>query len=657
MPRLLRTCLGLGLALAAALTLPLAASAHALAQSSVPAAGSAVQQPPTQVSVTFGEAPDPGLSTLQVLNASGQSFAAGPTRAAPGDPLTLVVPVKTLPKGVYTISWRTVSSVDGHYAAGSLVFGVGVSPQGATVGTASVSGAGPPPSALAVAARWALFAGLVLLLGAALVTAVVVGEPARRLLWLCAAAWGMAAFGTYGVSESQRSAAGASWTTLFGTSLGHQLVGRIIPAAIAGAAVLAAWLARGPAPRRLAVVAAGLAAAGGMWADAASSHAAGEATVWINVLLQWLHIVAVGVWIGGLAALLLSLRGLDGERRGAAVRRMSTAAAVALALVVATGIVRSVVEVQSWYALGATPFGQLVILKLVLVAVLAGLGAVNRFRHVPRAWRGVTGLRRVASTEVLLGGMAVLVAAALVNVSPPISAGAAGPPAQIVATGSDPGTTVKARLVASPGTAGFNQFTVTVSDYDTGQPVDAAGVQLRFFLPARSDVGGSSLDLKRSGPGTFTGSGGNLSLDGRWDVDVLVERGAQSAQVSLQLATRTVPPVITVQEGKGPIPTLYTAKLADGRSVQVYLDPNKPGPLIFHSTFFDAKGTELPVTTCTITLAPPGGGAAPLSVQMLEPGHFVADVTMAGGRYHAVISGSTASGESISVALDVAAGQ
>jgi putative copper export protein len=498
-----------------------------------------------------------------------------------------------------------------------------------------------------------------LLLGAAVVSAVALRGLPARLVWLGAGAWVLAAFGTYAVAEAQRSAAGASWGDVFATSLGQQLVGRIVPAAIAGIAVAVAvvTLRRGDVMSgRIAVVAAGLAAAGAMWADAASSHAAAQSPAALNLLLQWLHVVAVGVWIGGLAALLLVLRGLHGEERGSAVRRMSGAAAVALALVVGTGIVRSVVEVQSWYQLGATAFGRLVILKLALVTVLALLGAANRWGNVPRAARAVRGLRAVASTEVLIGGAAVLVAAALVNVAPPVSVGAAAAAPQVIAGGSDAGTTVKVQLSASPGTAGFNRFVARVIDYDTGQAVRASGVQLRFLLPARSDVGESSLDLQPAPDGSFTGSGANMSLAGTWRVTVLVARGAQSAEVPLQLTTSVPPPRLEVRPGGGGIPTLYIVHLGDGRSVQVYLDPDRPGPLTFHSTFFDANGVELPVTACSITMTAPGASPTPLTVRVLEAGHFVADVTMQKGKYHFEMNGSTAGGESIAAGLDVSAG-
>ena len=40
-------------------------------------------------------------------------------------------------------------------------------------------------------------------------------------------------------------------------------------------------------------------------------------------------------------------------------------------------------EVAAWHALLATLFGRLVVLKIALLAVLAALGAYNRFRAVP----------------------------------------------------------------------------------------------------------------------------------------------------------------------------------------------------------------------------------------------------------------------------------
>jgi hypothetical protein len=102
--------------------------------------------------------------------------------------------------------------------------------------------------------------------------------------------------------------------------------------------------------------------------------------------------------------------------------------------------------------------------------------------------------------------------------------------------------------------------------------------------------------------------------------------------------------------------TLYTIHLSGGRTVQDYLDPNRPGADEFHATFFDAKGNELPVTAATIAVTPSGGGAKVLPIRRLEPGHFVADVTVGQGRYRFDITGSTDSGEQLSTHLDLTPG-
>ena len=56
-------------------------------------------------------------------------------------------------------------------------------------------------------------------------------------------------------------------------------------------------------------------------------------------------------------------------------------------------------------------------------------------------------------------------------------------------TGSDFATTVKVRLTVSPGTAGFNNFVLRVTDYDTGATVHASSVQLEFTQPLRPQLG------------------------------------------------------------------------------------------------------------------------------------------------------------------------
>ncbi|MBV9932721.1 MAG: CopD family protein, partial [Actinobacteria bacterium] len=88
----------------------------------------------------------------------------------------------------------------------------------------------------------------------------------------------------------------------------------------------------------------------------------------------------------------------------------------------ATGVYRAYVEIERWDKVFTSGFGQLVVAKVAVIALLAGLGARNRWRHVPGAETSLRGLRRVGGVEVVLGASALLLAAALVNVAPPVSA-------------------------------------------------------------------------------------------------------------------------------------------------------------------------------------------------------------------------------------------
>ncbi len=333
-----------------------------------------------------------------------------------------------------------------------------------------------------------------------------------------------------------------------------------------------------------------------MWVDVAASHAGAQAPVAVNLLAQWAHIVAGGVWIGGLLALIVAVRGQPSEVKGRAVRRFSTTAGVAIVVVALTGTFRAVIEVGSIGQLFSTAFGVLILVKVGLFLVLAALGAINRFGNVPHASRALRGLRRVASTEVVIGTAVVLAAAALVNVAPPVASAAATATVQatqLVVSGSDFATTVKVRLTVSPGTAGFNDFTVRVTDYNTGATVHASSVQLEFTQPLRPQLGQSTLTLKRRSDGTFAARGGNLAVAGIWEVAAIIENADSSTEVHLQLTTITPPPMVTVTRFSG-LPTLYSIQLPSGGLAQVYIDPDKAGADEVHVTFF-TNSNEKPV--------------------------------------------------------------
>ena len=108
------------------------------------------------------------------------------------------------------------------------------------------------------------------------------------------------------------------------------------------------------------MLAAGLAALAAVGVHVSAGHAAAGDSTRESIAFQWTHVAAVGVWIGGLVALLLGVRGAPSEAKAAAVRRFSTVAAAGLVIVVATGIVRAVEQLGSWSELWTTGYGRAV---------------------------------------------------------------------------------------------------------------------------------------------------------------------------------------------------------------------------------------------------------------------------------------------------------
>lgn len=595
--------------------------AHALVRSSDPADGAQLDHAPDAVTITFTEPPEVSLSSVDVLDATGETWHEDAAFGVEGDPLKLSVGLRQLPVGVYTVTWRTVSKADGHATAGAFTFGVGTNPAAAPPPPVELP-SNPPTSPLEVTGRFGLIAGLVFVLGSAWIAALMFADWPRAVRWLTYGALAVAAVGLVVLGVAQLQAADSGVRLFFSTRVGGALQWRAGALLTAALALLAAQ--RGRREARVVflwVVAA--AAAAGMLAHVAAGHAAaGESWRWAMVGFQWAHFAGVGVWIGGLAALLLGTRGAPRPDKGRAVRRFSTVAGVMLAVVVGTGVVRAVNEIDGWGNLVTTGYGRVVLIKAGLLLGLAGLGAVNRYRNVPAASTNLSGLRKASRVELGFAGVALLTAGLLASLSPPTpDAADVGSPVALVVSGADFATSVRVLLEATPGFAGSNSFSVSVEDFDTGEPIQAQRVSLRFAFLDRAGIGESTLRLEPRGEGGYQATGSNLSLDGHWRVTTVIERGIESVEVPLEVATRCRSQEVT-QPGRVAI---HEMELSDGATVQSYLDPAEPGRNDIHLTFLAADGSEMHIEEHpTVRVIPEDGKAVDVDVQRFSHGHFVA---------------------------------
>jgi putative copper export protein/methionine-rich copper-binding protein CopC len=583
--------------------------AHALLLTSTPAAGAVLdeQSAPTVLRLAFSEEPEARLSSVAVTDERGVRRDIGTVVSTAER--SLETGLTALERGVYTVTWRVLSRVDGHSTSGTFDFGVGVLPTRV---------AEPPPtprvSLLELAGRWAFLAGLTLLLGSA-----VVPGSARQ----ATAGWVVAVVGLAVLAEAQCRTASSSFAALWPTPVGRALAWRGVALTAAapcvfGALVRASRHERSQAARQRRGLEAGAAAAAAaaLAVHVAAGHAAGlRGWQWASVATQWAHAAAVAVWIGGLVALLAAVRGAPGEAKAAMVRRFSTAAAVALAVVVATGAAAGVRQVRSWEALTATSYGRAVVVKVALLAAAAALAGVNRWRNVRRAGAELRGLRWVSAGEVALASAALVTAAVLAGLSPPVAA--LGAPKPLAVTGHDAATSVTARLTTLTDRAGANRFTLRLTDRDSGLPVGARRARLDFRSLDDPSTPPTALDLRRQGSGRYVGEGNNLSVDGRWSVTVTAD------DVVVPLALTTASPSLFVTVGRDGDDPYYGVQLPDSTLVYFTPKPARVGRTTLQIAWNDVIDTERTVAWTVLTV---DGRQYP--VRRAGPGRFTADVEL-----------------------------
>jgi putative copper resistance protein D len=159
------------------------------------------------------------------------------------------------------------------------------------------------------------------------------------------------------------------------------------------------------------------------------SHAAAATIQPFGVLGDMIHLCVAGLWIGGLVPLAIFLAAARAifslsERVPCVLARFSALSLCCVSVLVVTGISNGWLLVGSIYGLFTTPYGQLLLFKLALFAILVGFGARNRFlvkAKLPKAAADpevLAQLRRNVICETYLG-VAVVVIVACLGVTPP----------------------------------------------------------------------------------------------------------------------------------------------------------------------------------------------------------------------------------------------
>lgn len=181
---------------------------------------------------------------------------------------------------------------------------------------------------------------------------------------------------------------------------------------------------------------AGLLAAVALVLQAQTGHASGDTNHELALGAMFAHLLSAALWLGGLAALAL-IAGRLGRDLAPAVARFSVLALWAYLGVAVSGLVNAVIRMSGPGDL-ATPYGRLVVAKVVLTVGLGLVGWAHRQRVVGRLRAGSGGTQRLfwrlVAVELVLMGAVSGVAVALASAEPPVPQTPVGEltPAEIV---------------------------------------------------------------------------------------------------------------------------------------------------------------------------------------------------------------------------------
>jgi copper transport protein len=259
---------------------------------------------------------------------------------------------------------------------------------------------------------------------------------------------------------------------------------------------------------------------------ALSGHARVEGS--LAVLSDGIHVVAAGVWAGGLAFLALLLVEAGGDRwslAATAVPRFSMLAVASVVALVGSGVVSGFLEVRSWHALWETTYGQLLLVKVALLVPLLALGAFNNRVSVPRL-KAASASPQVRRNFTRAVGLELVLMVVIVGVT---TALIAEPPAKAQATAATGPISREGRigpydfsLLIDPARTGSNAVHLFVLD-STGQLALVDEVKLSATLP-EADIGPLELASAPAGPGHIITTA-ELPLAGDWQLQLEVRKG------------------------------------------------------------------------------------------------------------------------------------
>ena len=530
------------------------AYAHPFLVDSEPGQGQNAAVGTTQIIVFYSEAIEIDFSELKVFDSNGNKIDNMDTAYYEGES-SLVITTPSLEDGVYTVTSKVLSKIDGHLVQAAIIFGVGETQVDLSLLEAQEeSEITFLPEA---AARFPGIIGQTVVLGSVISGIVIWGTQRKRfgkesrdlvnqayrfkfakltgisLVAVFASNFIILAVQTLRLETSPIDVI----DTAFGTTW---LIRMIITIILLG---IWFWMERKPhlSPKKhIPMLAASLVL---IFTTTMMGHgAATELTA--PIILDYVHNLLASVWIGGVIffgfVLLPTLASLDGIQKAkvtlAMLPRYSGMITIALGILIITGPTLLWFLESDVASLTNSTYGSLIIAKIMLAIVLIGFGAFYQFKIQRQAERNLKSgktftfnkLSKPLKAEAMVGIALLGVVALLVNSSLP-----AGEIQTVDAQGITLGFSstlfseqAKFDVSVIPLGVGPNTISVLVSNV-SGEPLpDISDLKIKVSNPQRNiaPIEIPITELKSNDGTTRYEGDATFGFAGTWEIEVEAQR-------------------------------------------------------------------------------------------------------------------------------------
>ena len=530
------------------------AYAHPFLVDSEPGQGQNAAVGTTQIIVFYSEAIEIDFSELKVFDSNGNKIDNMDTAYYEGES-SLVITTPSLEDGVYTVTSKVLSKIDGHLVQAAIIFGVGETQVDLSLLEAQEeSEITFLPEA---AARFPGIIGQTVVLGSVISGIVIWGTQRKRfgkesrdlvnqayrfkfakltgisLVAVFASNFIILAVQTLRLETSPIDVI----DTAFGTTW---LIRMIITIILLG---IWFWMERKPhlSPKKhIPMLAASLVL---IFTTTMMGHgAATELTA--PIILDYVHNLLASVWIGGVIffgfVLLPTLASLDGIQKAkvtlAMLPRYSGMITIALGILIITGPTLLWFLESDVASLTNSTYGSLIIAKIMLAIVLIGFGAFYQFKIQRQAERNLKSgktftfnkLSKPLKAEAMVGIALLGVVALLVNSSLPAWEIQAVDAQGITLGFSSTLFSEQAKFDVSviPLGVGPNTISVLVSNV-SGEPLpDISGLKIKVSNPQRNiaPIEISITELKSNDGTTRYEGDATFGFAGTWEIEVEAQR-------------------------------------------------------------------------------------------------------------------------------------